>query len=69
MNNQNLEQVRIILDALRMEGLSTHDIAARLALHQVNSNERAIRKWYAGTTYCRVVEFMALKALLNEVKK
>ena len=68
MTNPTLEQTRAILDSLRFEGLTTHDIADRLALYQVEGNERRVRKWYHGTTSIRVVEYRALRDLLHEIR-
>lgn len=62
------QMVRDLLDQLRDAGLDTQDICDSLALHQIQSNERAVRKWYSGKTRIRVVEYRALRDLLNEVK-
>jgi len=63
-----LADVRALLDTLAERGLTSHDIAAQLELHQVRANARSVRHWYSGKTNVRNVEFRALRDLLNEVK-
>lgn len=63
----DIRKTRDLLDQLRNAGLTSHDIAARLELHQVKSNARAVRHWYSGKTRVRNVEYRALRDLLREV--
>lgn len=65
----NINDVREVLDQLKDYGFSSQDIAQQLELHQVRSNARSVRRWYAGTTNIRNVEYRALRDFLQEVEQ
>ena len=60
----SLSQTRKLLDQLKGAGLTSHDIARELELHQIRCNARSVRNWYSGRTNIRNIEFRALRDLV-----